>query len=285
MVAEKNATIQALVEGVLTEIMVKTTGTQVYIDENTTVSAKLAEIITALNGKATTQDVTDAEARAKDTAQGLVNTAIAELIDSAPETYDTLKEIADYISSDTTAMEALNQAIAGKADANHTHAAFTGATSSNAGTAGFVPAPGTSDTGKYLKGDGSWATVPTTTVDTSLSSSSTNPVQNKVINTALAGKSDTSHTHSAFTGATSSSAGAAGFVPAPGTSDTAKYLKGDGSWSTVPSATVDSSLSTTSTNAVQNKVVAAAIAAKGTVYVSSTQPSNLASGDLWIQID
>ena len=34
-----------------------------------------------------------------------------------------------------------------------------------------------------------------TVVDTALSSTSTNPVQNKVVNTALAGKSDTSHTH------------------------------------------------------------------------------------------
>lgn len=33
------------------------------------------------------------------------------------------------------------------------------------------------------------------TVDSSLSSSSTNPVQNNVINTALAGKANTSHTH------------------------------------------------------------------------------------------
>ena len=34
-----------------------------------------------------------------------------------------------------------------------------------------------------------------TTVDAALSSSSTNPVQNKVINTALAGKASTSHNH------------------------------------------------------------------------------------------
>lgn len=38
-----------------------------------------------------------------------------------------------------------------------------------------------------------------TVVDSTLSSSSTNPVQNKVINTALAGKANTSHTHSDFT--------------------------------------------------------------------------------------
>lgn len=44
------------------------------------------------------------------------------------------------------------------------------------------------------------------TIDSALSSTSTNPVQNKVINTALAGKSDTGHTHN-YAG--SSSAGGA----------------------------------------------------------------------------
>lgn len=36
---------------------------------------------------------------------------------------------------------------------------FTGATSQANGTHGLVPAPTTSDTGKYLKGDGTWSTV------------------------------------------------------------------------------------------------------------------------------
>ena len=39
-----------------------------------------------------------------------------------------------------------------------------------------------------------------------------------------------------FTGATSSVAGAHGLVPAPTTSDVDKYLKGDGTWGTVPSS-------------------------------------------------
>lgn len=55
-----------------------------------------------------------------------------------------------------------------------------------------------------IKLDGIETGANKTTVDSALSSSSTNPVQNKVINTALAGKSDTGHTHSA---ATTSSAG------------------------------------------------------------------------------
>lgn len=37
--------------------------------------------------------------------------------------------------------------------------AFTGTNGSTAGTAGLVPAPTTSDTNKYLKSDGTWATV------------------------------------------------------------------------------------------------------------------------------
>lgn len=41
-----------------------------------------------------------------------------------------------------------------------TYSAFSGATSSVAGSAGLVPAPTTSDPDKYLKGDGTWATLP-----------------------------------------------------------------------------------------------------------------------------
>jgi hypothetical protein len=40
-----------------------------------------------------------------------------------------------------------------------TYSAFGGATSSVAGSAGLVPAPAATDNDKYLKGDGTWATV------------------------------------------------------------------------------------------------------------------------------
>lgn len=45
-----------------------------------------------------------------------VNQKIADLIGGAPETYDTLKEIADYITSHQEVSDALNAAIANKAD-------------------------------------------------------------------------------------------------------------------------------------------------------------------------
>lgn len=57
---------------------------------------------------------------------------------------------------------------------------------------------------------------------------------NITINGATISATDT--TYSAFGGATSSVAGSAGLVPAPTTSDPDKYLKGDGTWSNLPSA-------------------------------------------------
>ena len=50
----------------------------------------------------------------------------------------------------------LVDALAGKAAASHTHPAMTGADSNTAGTAGLVPAPAAGDNGKFLRGDGTW---------------------------------------------------------------------------------------------------------------------------------
>lgn len=84
-----------------------------------------------------------------------------------------------------------------------TQAAMTGASAGAAGAKGLVPAPAAGDQGKFLQGDGTWATI-------------------------------TAPTYADFTGATSSVAGAHGLVPAPTTSDPDKFLKGDGTWSAIP---------------------------------------------------
>ena len=58
-----------------------------------------------------------------------------ELIDGAPATYDTLKEIADYIAEDKTGAAAMNEAIANKLGKTETAAAAAKLTTSSAGSA------------------------------------------------------------------------------------------------------------------------------------------------------
>lgn len=136
----KNAILKTKIEGVIYEIMVKTGAANVYVDETTTLSAKLAEIVADLALKATKTELTDGLAgkansshthaqadvtgladalTARPTTEAMntaISTAISGLIDGAPETYDTLKEIAEYINTNETAMDALNEAIGNKAN-------------------------------------------------------------------------------------------------------------------------------------------------------------------------
>lgn len=84
------------------------------------------------------------------------------------------------------------------------------------------------------------------TVDTALSSTSTNPVQNKVINSALSGKAGTSV-------ATTS---------ANGLMSAADKTKLNGIATGANKTIVDTTLSDSSTNPVQNKVVKAALSSK-----------------------
>ena len=88
------------------------------------------------------------------------------------------------------------------------------------------------------------------TVDSTLSASSTNAVQNKVVKSALDGKSDSSHTH----GAASTSVN--GFMT------TTMVTKLNGIAEGANKTTVDSALSATSTNPVQNKAIKSALDGK-----------------------
>lgn len=77
-----------------------------------------------------------------------------------------------------------HQDISGKANVNHSHA------SASSSANGFLSKEDKS------KLDGIAIEANKTVVDSSLSSSSTNPVQNKVVNSALSGKANSSHSHS-----------------------------------------------------------------------------------------
>lgn len=147
--ASKNAILKTKIEGVIYEIMVKTGAANVIVDDQgTTLATKLASIITDLGTKATTEalttglagkansshthaqaDVTGLEdaLTARPTTEAMntaISTAISNLINGAPETYDTLKEIADYIESHKSVETALNEAIGKKADKATTLAGY-----------------------------------------------------------------------------------------------------------------------------------------------------------------
>lgn len=83
-----------------------------------------------------------------------------------------------YIAADGTAT-AISYSIEKSVPSNAaftdtTYSVFSGANGSTAGTSGLVPAPTATDNVKFLKGDGTWATTPTPTVDQSYNSASSN---------------------------------------------------------------------------------------------------------------
>lgn len=96
------------VEGVLQDILAKSNGENVtvtYGGREQTLTAALAAIFASVTELPTTEGV--------DTK---ISAAISELIGGAPETYDTLKEIADYIAAHKDVSDALTEAIGKKVD-------------------------------------------------------------------------------------------------------------------------------------------------------------------------
>lgn len=104
-----------------------------------------------------------------------------------------------------------------------TYSNFTGTDGQTDGAQGLVPGPLTADVDKFLSADGTWQTPPDTTY--TAGANITIDANNEI--------SATDTTYSNFTGTDGVSAGTAGLVPGPTTSDTDKYLKSDGTWATV----------------------------------------------------
>lgn len=101
----------------------------------------------------------------------------------------------------------------------------------------------TTDDGKLYIGDKGISGTGGLTIDDTLSDTSENPVQNKVVNAALNEKAS----KDTMTGATSSTSGTSGLVPAPASGKQSSYLRGDGTWA-VPTNTdtkVTNTLNTT----------------------------------------
>lgn len=107
--AEK-AILKAMINGVLTELLVKTSAEQVYLDATTTLATKLTEMIAAINERAKTTDVNNAIAEMKTEIK-------QELLGDMPvEAMDTLTEVAKVFAEHEDVADALQAAIGDKAD-------------------------------------------------------------------------------------------------------------------------------------------------------------------------
>lgn len=90
----------------------------------------------------------------------------------------------DWLKTKVYVKNEIDTKLQNKSDTNHTHTTAT------------VSANGLMSKEDKSKLDGIATEANKTVVDSSLSSSSTNPVQNKVVNSALGGKANSSHSHS-----------------------------------------------------------------------------------------
>ena len=182
--------------------------------------AKSTDVTSALEGKADTEhthvvaDITDLDLSAASVAEATKATQDANG-----------KAITEYVA-DVTLQESTIKIAKGDGSSSEIHlpegtaySNFTGTDGSEAGAAGLVPAPQTTDANKYLKSDGTWATIETgstvgiATGETAgiVKASSEIAVagdgvmsitvvdKSKVtgLDTALAAKADTEHTHEA----------------------------------------------------------------------------------------
>lgn len=149
MSTARNAILKAKIENVITELMVKTDAANVYVDDNTTLAAKLTSIIADIATKASTTELTEGlatkaaashthaqsevtgltDALAKLASSESVTTAIdalrQEMLGDTPvEAYNTFTELAVYIAEHQDVSDALSAAIGTKADKATTLAGY-----------------------------------------------------------------------------------------------------------------------------------------------------------------
>lgn len=103
----KNVVLQMMLENVLEDLMVRSNAQNIIVNVETgeTLATRLASITSQL------ADLGSGEA-----IDEKISAAIDNLIDGAPETYNTLKEIADYIAEHKDAADALSAAVGNKVD-------------------------------------------------------------------------------------------------------------------------------------------------------------------------
>lgn len=317
----KNSILKGIVNGQVTELYPKTAANNVFLQSGT-------DVETAMTTMPTTE-----------TVEGLISAAIDALIDGAPATYDTLKEISDWIATHQSEYAALIAAIAGKVDKvegkqlsteDYTTAEKTKLAGIEAGANNYtLPVATTSalggvkvgsnlavDANGVISGDYSAATTSANglmsstdkakldgiaegatavTVDSAISSTSTNPVENQAIYTALAGKVDTEtgkglssndYTDTEKTKLAGIEAGANAYTLPAATTSALGGVKVGSNLAVDANGVLSGNYSNASSSAagLMSAADKTALDAKPDVYVQSTQPSGLKAGDIWFQI-
>lgn len=317
----KNSILKGIVNGQVTELYPKTAANNVFLQSGT-------DVETAMTTMPTTE-----------TVEGLISAAIDDLIDGAPATYDTLKEISDWIATHQSEYAALIAAIAGKVDKvegkglsteDYTTAEKTKLAGIEAGANNYtLPAATTSalggvkvgsnlavDANGVISGDYSAATTSANglmsstdkakldgiaegatavTVDSAISSTSTNPVENQAIYTALSGKVDTEtgkglssndYTDTEKTKLAGIEAGANNYSLPAATTSALGGVKVGSNLAVDANGVLSGNYSNASSSAagLMSAADKTALDAKPDVYVQSTQPSGLKAGDIWFQI-
>lgn len=317
----KKSILKGMVNGVVTELYPKTSADNVFAASGTDLETLLTTIPTT------------------ETVNGLISDAIDALIDGAPATYDTLKEISDWIATHQSEYEALIAAIAGKVDKvegkglstnDFTDALLTKLNGIEAGANAYtLPAATASALGGVKVGanlsvdangeisgnysaattsanglmsstdkaklDGIAAGATAVTVDSAMSSTSENPVQNKVVYTALAGKVDTEtgkglssndYTDTEKTKLSGIEANANNYTLPAATTSALGGVKVGANLAVDANGEISGNYSnaTTSAAGLMSAADKTALDAKPNVYVQSTQPSGLKAGDLWFEI-
>lgn len=172
----------------------------------------------------------------------------------------TWGEIVGTLSNQTD----LNSALAGKSATGHTHTDLH--THTNKTALDVVTAAGSSS--QFLAGDGTYKTVPTSTAWGAVTGTLSDQTD---LNSALAGKSATSHTHTELHEHTNSSLLAS--ITSAG--DGASYLANDGTYKAVSGGSSDPSF-TASGSITAGSVVA--LNADGTVSIISGTADSVSSG-------
>lgn len=260
----KNAIMKAKIEGIITELLVKTNAANVYVDDSTTLASKLSSIIADIATKASTEELT---------------TGLAGKADKSHT----------HAQADVTG---LADALAGKAAKSHTHAQsdITGLTDALALLASKTSVTDAIDALRQeLLGD-----TPVEAYNTFTELAAYIAEHKEVsdaLTAAVGNKADKATTLAGY-GITDA------YTKKEVDSDFQKWLEKEvyplQKWKTEYTATNDAKVKALedakhshSNKAVLDSITSAKVTAwdgKGKVYYSATEPADLGANDLWVQI-